>query len=276
MKDKPTTIVRDIESMYIARERSGHVQEFALAEHILDSASAILTGRSIANPEGDALLGRVVIGHLIKIIQVFWSIVVLTERALPASSLVRELAETVISLAYLLKENSVERAWLYRDHITVRDLRDLEVRQRDPDLKDLAPAENRRIREQVENLISRRGADEFEKLRNWKTWGGPFSLEEMAKRVNLAGTVYNTLYRFESRAPHALDIAEYVTVTSEGNLIPTLPATAERHLMPSALLLVTAFDLGARALKLGHEDELAVLRDEVVRISGADENGMSP
>ncbi len=42
-----------------------------------------------------------------------------------------------------------------------------------------------------------------------------------------------------ARAPHTLDISTYVTVTSEIDLLPTLPATAKHNLMSSAALVLT-------------------------------------
>jgi hypothetical protein len=261
--------MRNTESETIRRVRSEHAQEFALSEKIFEFGSSILLGRSVANPEGDAFLGFVVIGLLVKILTVFWSLIVLTERALSASSLMRELTEAVISLAYLVREDSVERARLYWDHLAIREFKDLKSRLRDPGLQDwLTPEYREAVDRRVQELSNRRGPEEFERMLHWPTWAGAFPLEEMARRAGVPDTIYNLAYRFESRAPHGLDISAYVTATPQGNLLPTLPATAERHLMPSAAMVLMALDLGARALQLGHEDRLEELLNEVLRVSG--------
>jgi transcriptional regulator with XRE-family HTH domain len=259
-----------MEQRVIGRTRTDQAEEFALTERILDFGSGLILGRRIANPEGDALLGRIVIGHLVKSLQLFWAVIVLAERGLPTSSLVRELAETVISLAYLLAEDSAERAQLYRDHLTIRDLRDMNARMRDPDTEDIVTHEYRRLVEaKVQELRARRGQTQFESMRRWETWAGSYSLETLAQRAGFPGTIYNLLYRVESRATHALDLAAYLTVTPSGYLLATLPATAERHLMPSAMLVLTALHLGIRTVGLGREDELEALREEVLQVRGA-------
>jgi hypothetical protein len=213
--------IRDLEADVINRERTTRARDYALAEEILDFGSSILFGRRIRIPEGDELLGRIVVGLLIKTLQVFWAVIVLNERGLPASSVVRELIETLVSITYLLREDSVERARLYVDHITIRDLKDMNARLNDPDTEDVVTPEYRQaVQTKVRELQARRG-DEFEDMRNWPTWGGSFSLETMARRAGIPGTVYNLPWRFESRAPHALDIPEYLTVTATGDLMAT-------------------------------------------------------
>lgn len=262
--------VRDTERTTIARERVAHGAEFALAEETLDLAARIFSHRELTNPEGDVLLGRVAVGLVIKIVNVFWAVIVLSERALPASSTVRELVEAAVSLAYLLKEDRVERARLYREHIVVRDLKDMNRRLNDPDSRDVVTPEMRAaIEKNVAAVIASRSKREFEAMKEWKTWGGNFSIEAMAHKAGIAGSVMTLLYAVESRAPHALDIADHIALTPEGNLAATLPAAAERHLMPSTLLVLMSLHLATQAFQIDHEEDIEALNRRVLELSGA-------
>lgn len=264
--------MRDREPENVSRMRAAHAQEFALVEDTLDLAGRIFSNRRLPNPGGDALLGRVTIGLIVKIIHVFWGVVVEAERALPSSSLVRELTEAVISLAYLLKEDSANRAQLYRDHMVVRDLRDMNRRLNDPDSRDVVTPEYRRlVEDNVHQVILRRTEPVFEEMRSWPTWGGDFSLETMARRAGIPGTLITLLYAMESRAPHAMDISSHVALTPEGDIIATLPAEAERHLMPSTALVLMALHLATQAFHINHERELELLNQRMLRISGLSE-----
>jgi len=261
--------LRDTERATIAKTRAAHAREFALAEETLDVATRIFSHRQLTNPRGDALLGRVVVGHVTKIIHVFWAVIALSERALPASSTVRELAEAVVSLAYLLKEDSVERAQLYRDHIVVRDLRDMNRRLSDPDSADIVTPEMRRLIEgNVAAVIARRTEPVFAEMKKWRTWGGPFSVEAMAQKAGIPGSLMTLLYAVESRAPHAMDIASHIALTPAGDLAATLPAAAERHLVPSTLLVLMSLHLATQAFGIDHERDIEPLHKRVLELSG--------
>jgi hypothetical protein len=255
---------RDREEDAVRSMRAKYANEFALAEEVLELGARILSNRQIRAPEGDVLLGRIIIGHLIKIVHAHWGIIVLAERALPSSSLIRELAEAVISLAYLVAEESAQRARLYRDHIAIRDLKDINRRLNDPELRqDVTGEEQGPAEEHVQVIITQRGQQEYERMKEWKTWGGPFSLETMAQRAGVPSAVYKLLYVFESRAPHSLDLFQHMIVASDGTLIASLPATAERHLLSSATLTLAALGVGDNVLALGHYSEIAVLNARV-------------
>ncbi len=99
--------LRDREAENIKRMREKNPREFALAEDVLDLAARIFSSRPVRPPNGDILVGRIALGLIIKIITVFWEVICATEKALPSSSQVRELAEALISLVYLTERRFV-------------------------------------------------------------------------------------------------------------------------------------------------------------------------
>lgn len=260
--------LRDREADNIKDMRQRFGQEFELAEDTLDLAARIFSNRRLTPPDGDDLVGRIALGLTIKMIHVLWAIIAAAERALPTSSLVRELAEALISLAYLLKEDSSNRAQLYADRLVIQAAKDLDRRLSEPALRDeVTPEIRQAIESKVQPIRARRGDVQFDEMRRWGSWGGNFSVEIMARKAGLPAGLYAGLYATESRAPHALDIASHVQRNPDGSLIATLPALAERHLIPSTMIVVVALDLGTQAFKIeGHKDAIAALNTRVGEI----------
>jgi hypothetical protein len=266
---------RDLEQGIIRQMRAKYAQEFALAEDTLNLGNRIFVQRrqALPHPQGDPPLGQIVYGLIIKILNVFWAIIILSERALPASSTVRELAEAVVSLEYLLKEDSVERARLYWDHIAIRDLKDMNRRLDDPKSKDLViPEVRERVEENIRGMIARRSKDQVEKMKKWPTYGGNFSFEAMIKKTDIEPPLYTLLYAIESRAPHALDISSHAAITPTGTLVAQLPAHADRHLVSSTQLVLIALRSGAQAFTLSHESEFEAILARVLTVSGVDQD----
>jgi hypothetical protein len=107
------------------------------------------------------------------------------------------------------------------------------------------------------------------KRKEWRTWGGNFSIEAMAHKAGIPGSLMTLLYAVESRAPHTLDIADHVAVTPKGNLAATLPALAERHLVPSSLLVLMSLHLATQAFRVDHERDIEPLHHRLLELSGA-------
>jgi hypothetical protein len=273
-KRRPAVMVtgrfRDREAANIRRMHEQYPREFAIVEDALELATRIFSSRNVRPPHGDVMLGRIALGLIIKIINVFWGIICATERALPSSSQVRELAEALISLAYLLKEDSVARAQLYADRIIIQTAKDLNRILGEPELRgDITPEMQRQVDAQVQTIKDRRGAAEVKKMWDWGSWGGNFSIQGMARKAGVPPALYTMLYATESRAPHALDITSHVRLNPDGSLSATLPALAERHLMPSAITVVVALQLGTQAFGIGgFEKEIEALNQRIVEVSG--------
>ncbi len=256
--------LRDTERSTTARIRSEHSEDCTVAEDVLDFGARILSNRRFPHPEGDARLGRIIIGHLFKILHVHWAIIVVAERGLPSSTLMRELAEAVISLAYLLAEDSVARAELYRGHMVARDLKDMNRRLNDPESRDVVTLEYRqRVEENVQAIVTRKSQAQWDAMKDWPTWAGPFSIEVMARRAGIPSPIYTMLYAVESRATHAMDITSHVAATTTGDLVALLPESADRHLISSSMLTVTALHLADRVFGLGHESEIDTMRQRI-------------
>ena len=242
--------------------------EFELAEDTLDLVAQIFSNRRLMPPESDDLVGRIALGLVIKMIHVFWEIISAAEKALPTSSQVRESAEALISLTYLLKEDSSERAQLYADRLVIQAAKDLDRRLNVPTLRDdVTPEIRRAVETKMQPIRARRGDAQVEEMRHWRSWGGNFSVQVMARKAGLPPELYAGLYATESRAPHALDIASHVQRNPDGYLIATLPALAERHLIPSTMIVVFALDLGTEAFKVeGYKGAIAALNARVGNI----------
>jgi hypothetical protein len=117
--------LRALEAERIKRLRSEYAEAFKLAEDVLEFATAFIPpGKIPVRPGHDAVV-LVLLSFHAKIMAELWAIIVLCERGLPASSLSREMLEALISVAYIAKEDSEERARLYVDFVAVRDAKDM-------------------------------------------------------------------------------------------------------------------------------------------------------
>lgn len=138
----------------------------------------------------------------------------------------------------------------------------------DPDSRDTVTPEYRRaVEDGVAEIAAHRGREFVDEMRNWQTWGGPFTLETMASRAGLPGTVYNLPYSVESRAVHALDAADYLTIDEQGVLQARMPERLEQHLLPASMTVLTAMDTISTKFELDREDELRALLAEVERLN---------
>ena len=113
-----------------------------------------------------------------------------------------------------------------------------------------------------------RFSEKVASLRSWKSWAGNFSLEEMARRADIPGTMYNLMYRLDSRAVHARDAGYYVEVRSGGVLAMRMPERVEQHLMPVSSCVLMALKLLGEMLGVNREAELDGLMFEIQRVAG--------
>lgn len=260
--------IRERETSAMRTLRSKHGEKFRLAERILDFGVQLADGRRIRHQSGDRLAGRVLMGLYVKTLAIFWAIITLAERGLPSSSLMRELVEVLVSLMYIAQEDTAARAERYRDYLPIRDLKNMNRRLRDPDTRDtVTPKEERAVQAAVAEVTARRGEAVVEEMRRWPTWGGDFSLEAMARKAGLPGTVYNLSYAAESRAVHAYDAAEYLRLDERGVLQAQMPRRLEQHLLPACMTVLTAMDTISTQFGLDREDDLQSLFAEVERLN---------
>lgn len=266
--DEQASRIRERENATLRTLRARHVDKFRLAEQILDFGVELAEGQRIRHQSGDILTGRVLISLYVKMLAVFWAILALAERGLPSSSSMRELVEALISLMYIAKEDSVARAELYRDYLPIRHLKDVNRRLNDPDSRDtVTPDYKRAVDGAVAEIVARRGQAAVDEMKTWQTWAGDFSVETMARRAGLPGTVYTLPYSVESRAVHALDAADYLTIDERGILQARMPERLDRHLLPACMTVLTAMDTISTQFGLDKERELKALLAEVERLN---------
>ncbi len=266
--DERMSRIRERENVTVGNLRARHADKFALAERVLDFGVDLVEGQRIRHQSDDILTGRVLVGLYVKTLAVYWAILALAERGLPASSTMRELVETLISLMYIAREDSVARAELYRDYLPIRHLKDMNRRLNDSDSRDtITPDVERVIRDAVAVVAARRGEAFVEEAKRWATWAGPFTLETMAQRAGLPGTLYNLPYSVESRAVHALDAADYLAIDDDEVLQARMPERLEQHLLPACMTLLTAMDTISTQFGLNREEELRRLLAEVERLN---------
>lgn len=260
--------IRAREEITLRNLRTRHATRFGLAERILDLGVELADGQRIRHATGDRLVGRVLAGLYVKMLAVFWALIVLAERGLPSSSLMRELVEALISLKYIAEEDSGPRAGLYRDYLPIRRLKDMNRRLNDPDSRDTVTLEFRQaVDAAVAEIVAGRGLAFVDGMKGWQTWGGDFSLETMARRAGLPGTIYNLPYSVESRAVHALDAADYLTLDDDGTLRAQMPDRLDQHLVPASMTMLTAMDTFSTQFGLHREAELRSLLEEVTALN---------
>lgn len=261
--------MRDQEVEVIPRVRAKYAKGFAVAERILDLGYDLVFNQQIKHPGGDILLGRVLLALYCKMLANFWSIIVLAERQLPTSSVMRELTEALIAFAYIAKEDSSARAELYRDYLVIRDSKDLNRRQKDPDSRDtVTPEYAAAVQKAIQDLEANRGMAAVKAMKDWPTWAGSFSLETMARRAGLPGTVYTLAYSVDSRSIHAMDAADFLRPgPAEGTLQPVMPPRVEQHLFPASAALTVAMDMLADQCGLNRKDEILAVHQEVRRLA---------
>jgi len=84
---------------------SGWTRGTDLAERMLNAGFVIITNTTVKHPN-DARAGRIMLGLNGKILNNLLSIAVVSERGLPTASLMRELTEALISLAFIATDPS--------------------------------------------------------------------------------------------------------------------------------------------------------------------------
>lgn len=231
-----SSLVRKQENKIVDHQRKALKREFELAERTLNAAWAIATNTVVNHPGGDPAAGRIMLGLYAKMLNIHLSIIVLTERALPTGSVMREMAEALINLA-LMTTNPGALAEKYRDGIVLRAQKDLSRMRAsaDPEVRSRVRDEDvRLIEEEVGEIRQRRGADEIEQMRRYG-WAGT-SIEQRAKDSSLPPILYEGLYAVDSRATHAMDASDYLQVDEEGNATIRLASGRTlNHLMPQWL-----------------------------------------
>jgi len=260
--------IRERENVTVRNLRARHADKFLHAERVLDFGVDLVDGQRIRHQSEDILTGRVLIGLYVKTLAVYWAILTLAERGLPSSSTMRELVETFILLMYIAREDSVARAELYRDYLPIRHLKDVNRRLNDRSSRDTITLDVVRVvRDAVTAVAARRGEAFVEEAKRWTTWAGPFTLETMALRAGLPGTVYNLPYSVESRAAHALDAADYLDIDEHEVLQAKMPERLEQHLLPACMILLTAMDTISTQFRLNRGEELKGLLAELERLN---------
>ena len=258
---------RSLEPDRISKIRVQHRAAIELAERILQLANDFFTGRQLTCSDGE-LVARLLCGLNGKVVATFWSLLVLAERGLPTSSLARELLETLISIAYITKEDSATRAQLYADSLIIQEIKDMNARLSDPSSADVVTSQlQSRLQSDEARLVTVYGAQQVREMHSWKTWAGNFTLQDMARCAGVPGLMYNLVYRVDSRAAHARDAGHYLEVRSPGAFAMRLPEQVEQHLMPMSSCVLLALKLIGEKLGVNRETELDALMQEVQRVA---------
>ena len=234
---------RRLEPRKVAEMRKRHGPQFDLAERVLTAATRMGLDEHPRHASGDAAVPKVLLAIYGKMVYVYWGLIVLAERSLPTSALIRELMESFVSLAYITNGETVERARLFRDSVALQASRHLQKRLKDEDSResvrpsDLAFAEElaRRVRES-------RTTDEIDAMMKWRTWSG-LSVEAMLRAAGLSTFLYRGPYAAESESLHGFDAFGYFNWLEGGGLELVPRDLVNLHLIPAATLLVSAMIL---------------------------------
>lgn len=247
-------MIRALDDRVIAHQRKTWKREIELATRVLNAGWVLATNTTAHHPDGDARAGRVMLGLYAKILNNLLSIITLTQCGLPTGSVMREMTEALITLAYLATD-PVPLAQQYLDGIVLRALKDLNRRRKstDPEVRAGVREEDvRAVEERVTEIEARRSTAELEQMRR-HGWAS-IPLEQMAMRAGLPPIVYEGGYAVDSRPTHAMDAADYLHLDQEENLgILLASGRTLNHLMPAIAAAIQAMDIINRALQLGHE-----------------------
>lgn len=259
--------MREYEPRLVKSQRAKMVSEFDLAERVLNVGYALVTGTTVKHPGDDALVGRILLGLYGKILANLWCIIVLSERVLPTSAVMRSLVEALIGMRYIATTDSTNRATLYRDALFLRAEKDLNRRKNSPEDRDtVTPEEERQLAEIIAKIVAERGQEVVEDMKGWKTWAGKDkSIEQMAKEGGLPSTVYNIGYAHDSRGTHAMDSAEFLKETDEGLQIQ-VSGQLLSHLMPAVGASIVAMETVNSQFKLGREKTVTALHDDLMKL----------
>lgn len=261
-----------MESEIVAHNRNERRQEFELAERLLCAAWASVTNTQIEHPRGDRRAGLIMLGLYAKILNSLLSIIALEERALPTASVMREMTEALINLAYIATDPS-PLAQLYVDGIVLREQRNLNRRRNSKDQEirlSVREGEVSALKELLDKIESRRGPDELKRMRDpclWKSWAGP-SIEEMANKAGLPPIVYEGAYSTDSAAVHAMDSSDFLEFDKDGNVSLLLAVgRTKEHLMPAIAVALKALELVDRTFNLGREATVKDLDQQLCQLN---------
>jgi hypothetical protein len=254
--------VRSQEPERIERLRAAHATWLTLVERVLDFSADFFKNmwKATAGEEDRVLVARVLVAFYQKIVADLWAIVVLSERGLPTSALTRDLLESVISVAYITSEHSVERARLCRNYVYEYNRRGL--------------VPDDRIDFVLGSLI-----DEHTRLKmqSWKgTWAG-CSIEEMANRAELPERLKQKIRNFlYAHAAHTLDTdwRNLVQFPPDTAIQTSIPERMEWHLQLATKwqlelacdVTLTALEIIGSNLGVDRQAEIAVLHAEIERL----------
>lgn len=263
---------RGREPEIVVHNRKEQRQEFEMAERQLSAAWVSVTNTQVEHPSGDRRAGLIMLGLYAKILNNLLSIIVLEERSLPTASVMREMTEALINLAYIATDPS-PLTQLYLDGIVLREQRNLNRRRNseDPEIRSgVREEELRALKQMLDDIEQRRGADESKRMRDpclWKSWAGP-SIEGMAKKAGLPPIVYEGAYSTDSRAVHAMDASDFLDFGKDDNVSLLLAAgRTMNHLMPAIVVALKAFEIVDRTFNLGRDSTIRALDKQVRKLN---------
>lgn len=221
------------------------VWEYATNELLHDRA--FTPGRQIAE--------LATLGLYFKILAGLESVIILVQKGLPTFALVREMLEALISMRYITVADSVERADLYRDYLTVSRWKFADERARHPKLKSTVSVTDLKSLEEAKDLvIAKRGEQTVRDMQNprkWRTWAGDLTVRKMARDAGLSETAYLLGYAWPSQAVHARDADRYFEVSEDGIVRASRPSRPEGALLPGASIVLVAMETMDKFLGLG-------------------------
>lgn len=219
--------------------------EYAMNDLLQDRA--FTAGRQIAE--------LTIIGLYFKILAGLESVITLVEKGLPTFALFREMLEALISMTYIATVDSLERADLYRDYLSVSRWKFAAERARNPELEGtVSGTELKNLEEAKELVVAKRGeqvVEEMQDPRKWRTWAGGISVRRMSQDAGLSETTYLLGYGWPSQAIHAQDADRYFEVLGDGIVRPARPSHPDSVLLPAASLVLVAMEVIDKFLGLG-------------------------
>ena len=251
-------------------KNGGYIEHFKLGDRLVSIALSaagknVVEGAGQDGPRFGAL--TVILGLFAKSVKTFRSIHLLCERGYceDANALLRALAEVMVTVTYIAKEDSESRAQQYLDFMSMQDRKLKNATEQNPGLKGVFTTH---AIDQVEKMADaarkRMTDDEYERRYKKGCWY-PDGIESLMHATGLQ-SVYDLPFRISSRAVHASDLLDHVEWKKDGSLvIRPLPGDHwTGAVLPTANVFFCSIIAEANSFaKLGVEEEIEKIKAEV-------------
>ena len=249
-----------------------YTEDFELGNELLTvalsaSKAGVVEGATPEGPRFSAL--TVILGLFAKAVKTFRSIHLLCERGYceDANGLLRTLAEVMTTVTYIAKEDSEERAQQYFDFMSMQDRKLKNATEGNPGLRGFFDQQAiDKIDKMEQKTRARLTDEEYDRRRKRGCWYPDGTIEALMRVTGLQ-SVYDLPFRVSSRAVHATDLMDHVSIRADGALvIKPLPGD---YWTGAVLGTANAFFCSIIAeasafAKLGVEEQIAKIQRKLV------------